>query len=90
MRNKIMSVAVAAAAVVSAATVSVFVSAPAGATTSAAAHWEFVTAYPRTTAGYKACMSAGKQWEGASRCTAWSGKHWSHNGADYHLEIYTD
>ncbi|GAA3542312.1 hypothetical protein GCM10022419_023060 [Nonomuraea rosea] len=86
MRNKIMSVAV---AVASAVTFSASASAPAGAT-STAPHWEFVAAYPKTTAGYKACMAVGKQWEGASRCTAWSGKPWSRNGADYHLEISTN
>ncbi|MER6008184.1 hypothetical protein [Nonomuraea angiospora] len=77
--NKVRNVAVTVAA---AGAVGAFVPAPAGADV-----WDYVAAYPLTTAGYNKCMVDGKQWQGSWRCRKLTGEHWSHKKSDYHLEI---
>lgn len=64
-----------------------FASVPSGAAARSAG-WEYVAAYPLTSAGSASCRSAGKLWGGTWRCRAIEGPHWSHTTSHYHLEIY--
>ncbi|MEV4176920.1 hypothetical protein [Nonomuraea sp. NPDC049709] len=68
-------------------TVTALAAVPAIATTTSG-HWEYVAAYPLTSAGFASCRSAGKLWGGTWQCRAINGPHWSHTTSHYHLEIY--